>query len=90
MKEFAALILLIVLICIGWNQPYKAHFSSVIGDPPAVSAAPVAQGAMPAPASPAVAIPQATPARDTSWLWNKTSMDAPYTPAESKGGKHGR
>ena len=92
MKEFAAFILLIVLVLVGWNQPYKTHFSSVVGDPPPMPAAASAttQDTSPAPSSPtaaASAVPQATPARDNSWLWNKTSMDEAHT---DKGGKHGR
>ena len=89
MKELAALILLIVLICIGWNQPYKAHFSSVVGDPPPVVAVPAPAPAMPdAPPAMAPAVPQATPARDNSWIWNKTSMDQPHS--GKGGGKNDR
>lgn len=84
MKEFAAFILLIVLVLVGWSQPYKAHFGRVTGNPPAVPAAP-ADGP-PAAAPPARAVPQATPARDNSWLWKKTSMDEPH--ADKGNGKH--
>ncbi len=93
MKEFAAFILLIVLVLVGWSQPYKAHFSSVVGDPPPVLAAPPVATADAAPASSspagsAPAVPQATPARDNSWLWNKTSMDEAHS--DKGGGKRGR
>ena len=92
MKEFAAFILLIVLVCVGWNQPYKAHFSSVVGEPPPVPALPAKMPQDTASTSvaqtqPPPAVPQATPARDSSWLWNKTSMDEAHS---DKGGKRGR
>ena len=92
MKEFAAFILLIVLICVGWNQPYKAHFSSVVGEPPPVTAAPAPVAARPdAPAATAPAAPEATPARDSSWLWKKGTLDPKEQEAgKPGGGKHGR
>ena len=62
MKEFAALILLIVLIVVGWNQPYKAHFGSVFGNPPPVVVTPAPAATAPVPPAPAAA--GATPARD--------------------------
>ena len=93
MKEMAAFVLLIVLIGVGWNQPYNAHFSSVVGEPPPVIVAPAAAApdAASAPAAPATAPAAATPARDTSWLWKKTSMDGPQPSDGGKeGGKHAR
>jgi hypothetical protein len=93
MKELAAFILLIVLAVIGWNQPYKAHFNSMMGNPPpAPPVAVVVPPPVPA-ATPAVVqtAPPATPARDNSWLWNKTSMDQPHSGSGDKGGgKNGR
>ena len=93
MKELAAFILLIVLIVIGWNQPYKAHFSSVVGDPPPATPAPAAAPA--APVAPVAAAPAATepaPARDSSWLWNKKgALDPVVKDGGTPGGaKHGR
>ena len=88
MKEFAAFILLIVLICVGWNQPYKAHFGSVIGEPPPVPSAPAPERPPATSATPpaAVAVPQATPGRDNSWRWKKSTLDR----KEKEGEKHGR
>ena len=92
MKELAAFILLIVLIVIGWNQPYKAHFSSVVGDPPPAAPAPAAAPAAPLP--PVVAAPAApepAPARDSSWLWKKGTLDPKEMEAgKAGGGKRGR
>lgn len=91
MKEMAAFVLLIVLIGVGWNQPYKAHFSSVVGEPPPLpAAAPGAADALSAlpPAAPAA---EAAPARDSSWLWKKGTLDAPEKEAgKTGGGNHGR
>lgn len=96
MKEFVALVLVMVLIFIGWNQPFKTHFSSVVGDLPpaaAVISPPLADAS---PASlpqgvPTPVAPQATPARDATWLWKKTTMDSPHAATESKGeAKRGR
>lgn len=89
MKELAAFILLIVLICVGWNQPYRAHFSSVAGKPTAANGAPVAPAP---PGSAARPLPEVTPARDSAWMWNKTSMDAPHASIndDKGGGKRGR
>ena len=86
MKELAAFILLIVLIGVGWNQSYRSHFSGVAGKPAAADAASVAV------ASAARPSPEATPSRDSTWMWNKTSMDAPHAPIndDKGGGKRGR
>ena len=92
MKELVAFLFLIVLLGFGWNQPYKAHFSSLAGNPPPVppaALAPAPEAAASAAAAPAVATP--APARDSSWLWKKTSMDGPQSGEGGKGGgKHGR
>ena len=91
MKEMAAFLLLIVLIGVGWNQPYKAHFSSVVGEPTPVPAA--TPGAAAAPSAPPAAAPaaEAAPARDSSWLWKKGTLDAPEKEAgKTGGGKNGR
>ena len=94
MKELVAFIFLIVLIGVGWNQPYKAHFSSVAGNPPPVIVVPAAPAPV-APPTPAVAAApapvEAPPARDGSWLWKKGALDAPDKEASKPGGgKHGR
>lgn len=92
MKELAAFILLIVLVGVGWNQPYRAHFSSVAGKPAVANGAPVAPAPPASAASAARPLPEATPARDSAWMWNKTSMDAPHAPIndDKGGGKRGR
>ena len=86
MKELIAFLFLIVLIGVGWKQPYRAHFSSVAGNPLPVLTAPA-----PASSAPATAA-AATPARENSWIWQKTSMDAPHAPIndDKGGGKRGR
>ena len=88
MKEFAAFILRIVLICVGWNQPYKAHFSSVVGEPPpGGGAGAVTAGSPGVPTAASAALGQ-TPAPDSSWLWKKSTLDLPE--GRTGGGKHGR
>lgn len=86
MKELIAFLFLIMLISVGWKQPYRAHFSSVAGNPP-----PVLTATAPASSAPATA-EAATPARENSWMWQKTSMDAPHAPIndDKGGGKRGR
>ena len=87
MKELLAFLFLIMLIGVGWNQPYRAHFSSVTGNAPPASTAPA-----PAASASATAGAAATPARENSWMWQKTSMDAPHAPIndDKGGGKRGR
>ena len=89
MKEFAAFILLILLVLVGWNQPYKAHFGSVIGKPstPGGAVAVISEKPGP-PAMVAPAVPRATPAADRSWLWKKSTLDLPE--GRTAGEKHGR
>ena len=82
MKEFAAFIFLIILICVGWNQAYKAHFSSVVGKPPMGGDADAGTP------SAAHSAPGTTPAPDNSWLWKRTTLDLPE--GRTGGGKHGR
>lgn len=81
MKELAAFTFLIVLVWVGWNQPYRAHFTSVVGDPPSILP-PSAEQVTPAGAASgqgtATGVPQATPNPDKNWMWKKTTMDAPY------------
>ncbi len=87
MKELAAFTFLIVLVWVGWNQPYGAHFTSVVGDPPSVPAPspeqtiPVATVSRQATET---GVSQPTPNPDKGWMWKKTTMDAPY---KSKGDK---
>ena len=91
MKEFVAFLLFLVLICVGWNQPYKAHFSSVVGEPPPVLIpAPAVPAAPVAPVANAPAAPEPAPARDSSWLWKKGTLDPKEAEAGKSGGKHGR
>ena len=100
MKELAAFLLLIVLVVVGWNQPYKAHLDGMMGKPPPATPAPATPAAAPLPAHAATAAPlppvaqaapAATPARDASWMWKHTAIDAP-PPSTDKpaGGKRGR
>lgn len=84
MKEFAAFILLILLVLIGWNQPYKAHFSSVTGKPLTAGGAGTAATGSPARA----AGPKSTPASDSSWLWKRSKLDLPE--GRTAEDKHGR
>ena len=93
MKEMAAFVLLIVLIGVGWNQPYKAHFTSVVGEPPPVVVSPstAAPGVPSAPGAGAPGAVEAAPDRDSSWLWKKGTLDAPDREGGKQGGgKHGR
>lgn len=93
MKELAAFLLLLVVAIGGWNQPYKAHYGSLLGHPPAATPAPVAAAAPVPAATPAVVrtAPPATPAPDNSWMRNRSTLDAPLPSADGKGGaRHGR
>ena len=91
MKEMAAIILLVVLIGVGWNQPYKAHFTSVVGEPAPAVGVPVSAPAPPAPGAAAPAPTEAAPARDSSWLWKKGTLDRQEKEGGTPGGgKHGR
>ena len=87
MKEMAAFVLLIVLIGVGWNQPYRAHFGSVVGEPLPVLL-------VPSSGAPGAAVPgggEVAAPRDSSWLWKKGTLDAPDRDGGKQGGgKHGR
>lgn len=91
MKEFAALILFIVLIAVGWNQPFKVHFQSITGAPPSApeltettppftpqSPRQASLPSRPGPGVPAVAASATPIPEEKSWMWQKTPMDAPY------------
>jgi hypothetical protein len=63
MKELVAFLFLIVLVAIGWNQPYRDHYRSIVGPDPA-----------PRPISAQAAKP-AAPARQSVWDWEKGTLD---------------
>ena len=92
MREVFCLVILIVVIMFGWNQPYSEHFRSFTG----AEAEPKPPPAMPKPQAGGVsALPRnlganaAQPTPDRSWMLEKTSMDAPYSDSK-KGGRGGR
>ena len=90
MKELVALTFLIVLVVLGWNQSYKNHFDSLVGNPPPATPAPVTPPPVSAGApAGAPAIPATTPAPTGSWMWGKTTGPAPLSPPGKLGGKHG-
>ena len=72
MREALALLFLIVLIAMGWKQPYRNHVNSVV---PQVGAA--AQITTPDPRQQRMQAVPVVP-RDRSWMWERTKMDAPY------------
>ena len=94
MKEIAALALLTALVVVGWNQSYKNHFDSLVGNPPPATPAPAAPpppvaAGHPAPAVPGATLPAATPPQDQTWMWEKKPGAAPLPTPGKIGGKHG-
>jgi hypothetical protein len=82
MREALVFVFLILLVWVGWRQPYSEHFGVVAGVP-----TPEAKIATPTPAPDAGKARPATPApHDRSWMFAPTKMDAPY----SSSGSHGR
>ena len=75
MVQVLAFLLLVVLLVSGWNQSFKEHYARLRGEAPSVSRREVVER-VERPVNPVV--PQATPARSTSWMFRETSMDGPY------------
>lgn len=84
MREVLALITFALLFWIGWDQSYRDHVTNVLtGRPPSE------KRAVPQPAAtPIETVNVSTTSssgRDNSWMWQKSKLDNPQTPA-----RHGR
>jgi hypothetical protein len=85
MREAIAILALILLISVGWNQRFADHYANLAGEPatPSPSTTPMPNaGATPGQFN---ATKPAAPPRDTSWMWRKTKMDQPYDKTNSHG-----
>jgi hypothetical protein len=77
MREALALITFVLLFWIGWDQSYRDHFSNVLTGRPTQAGKRVAaqQGLPPEFVTTSTT---ATPARDNSWMWQKSKLDSPH------------
>ena len=91
MKELLALLGLLFLVTIGWNQSFKTHLDNLFGtveEQPAITGKPSLDtpkpGTTAAPPSAATLPPlpageaATSPSPDKSWLWRRTTMDEPH------------
>jgi hypothetical protein len=82
MREALAFFVLLILISLGWNQPFCGHLANLTGKPlPAKSrdsARRTVAGTIPPRTNPLDRqTSQASPSRDNSWMWGPTIMDKP-------------
>ncbi len=87
MREALAFLILILLISLGWNQPFSEHVSNLTGQPvvsrvPAYANQPGQPGAVASAGRPGAHV---SPPRDNSWMWAPTTMDKPYNQSRSSG-----
>jgi len=87
MKELAAILLGVVLVAAGWNQPYRDHYLFLAGtlakagiSLPTKSVANVNSGQV-------VSTTQA-PQTDNSWMWRKGSLDSAKQSGVDRSGVH--
>ena len=93
-REVFCLVILIVVIMFGWNQPYSEHFRSLTGaeaepTPPPATPKPQPTGGTGSTLPRNLGANVAQPTPDRSWMFEKTSMDAPQSDSK-KGGRGGR
>jgi hypothetical protein len=74
MKILLEFLFILLLIAVGWRQPYREHANRALGipvAPPEPKSTPAASRATPYPA----AAPAPTPVRDSSWMHRPTRLD---------------
>ena len=70
MKVLVELLILILLLRAGWNQPYRQHAERIFRDGEKQSS----RGTSPLPTVPRLS-PEPTPAPNNEWLWKRTKLD---------------
>ena len=80
MRIPAEIAFILLLLFLGWRQPYRQHLEHLFPDrfPPALpAAAATPEPVMPLPAS-TPALKATPPPRSEAWLWEPKPMDKPY------------
>jgi hypothetical protein len=81
MREAVALITLILLLWVGWKQPYRNHLADLLG-----ARSKRVAGESGTPNTVANAAPPEAPAPpDNSWMWQRGKLDNPNDVRASRG-----
>lgn len=75
MKVLLEICIIILLIWVGWRQPYREHLQRALGMPE-LAGKPLhpALGGKPTP-TPLRLNPATPPARDSAWMWRHSTLD---------------
>jgi hypothetical protein len=87
MREALAFVFLILLVMLGWKQPFESHLRAVAvapAQPPAGEITPRPAARAPTTRSAVVQTitPRASPTPPADWIHGRTKMDAPYSQKE--------
>jgi hypothetical protein len=77
MREAFALITIILLFWIGWDQSYQDHFLNIVNKKSTAASNRLA-GRREGRISPTMAPAVAAPIRDNSWMWDRSKLDNPH------------
>jgi hypothetical protein len=89
MKELMAFLLGIVIICAGWERPYREHYSFLAGSLGRAGIHVPPPGQAPLMAAPSsVPAPVVQTQTDKSWMWQKGNLDSNKQSGVDRAGVH--
>ena len=75
MKVLLELLVIVILLAAGWNQPYRLHLERLFGADAGASVQKTDATQTAPRYRPAGTALRTTPAPDNSWLWERTILD---------------